>query len=86
MITALDHLVMTVQDIQATISFMSRYWACGQAIVRQAVGRLRCFRVQKINLHGRRHRFAPMPASLCRLSGFMFLSNRPGRWQTHLAG
>ena len=68
MITALDHLVMTVRDIQATISFYEQILGMrAEQFVPATGGAARTalfFGAQKINLHEAAAPFRPMPASL----------------------
>jgi catechol 2,3-dioxygenase-like lactoylglutathione lyase family enzyme len=54
----LDHLVLTVQDIERTCSFYSR--VLGMQVVRFGAGRTALqFGQQKINLHEAGHEFEP---------------------------
>ena len=68
MITALDHLVMTVRDIQATISFYEQILGMRAEQFVPATGgaaRTALFSGRRKSIcMRRRHRFAPMPASL----------------------
>ncbi len=73
-IDSLDHLVLTVKDIEATAAFYSK--ALGMDIVSFAGGRKAlAFGVQKINLHQhgkefepKAHRPTPGSADLCLLT------------------
>jgi catechol 2,3-dioxygenase-like lactoylglutathione lyase family enzyme len=57
----LDHLVLTVRDIQATCAFYTR--ALGMRVVTFGQGRTAlAFGSQKINLHQRGREFEPMAA------------------------
>jgi catechol 2,3-dioxygenase-like lactoylglutathione lyase family enzyme len=57
-IDSLDHLVLTVKDIDATASFYSKI--LGMDIVTFGADRKAlCFGVQKINLHQHRNEFEP---------------------------
>lgn len=57
-VTALDHLVLTVRDIEATCSFFER--VLGMKVVISAEGRKAlAFGSQKINLHELGHEFEP---------------------------
>ncbi len=91
MITALDHLVMTVLDIQASIAFYERVLGMkAERFLPASGGDARYalfFGVQKINLHEAAAPFSPHAGSpqtgsqdLC------FLSERcVAEWQAHLA-
>lgn len=58
MVKSLDHLVLTVRDLRATIDFYTR--ALGMAEVTFAGGRKAlAFGAQKINLHLAGHEFEP---------------------------
>jgi catechol 2,3-dioxygenase-like lactoylglutathione lyase family enzyme len=60
-IDSLDHLVLTVADIEATCAFYAR--ALGMRAVEFAGGRRAlAFGAQKINLHRRGHEFEPKAA------------------------
>ena len=89
-ITALDHLVLTVSDIPATVTFYTRILGMRHTRFAGADGTNRSalfFGAQKINLHQSGAEFdpkarAPLPGSadLCFLT-HASLSN----WQTHLS-
>ncbi|MGN6729450.1 MAG: VOC family protein [Rhodanobacteraceae bacterium] len=74
-IDALDHLVLTVADIDATCAFYTRTLGMGE--IRFGEGRRALtFGTQKINLHPYRHEFEPKAAQptpgsadLCFLTG-----------------
>lgn len=56
-INRLDHLVLTVKDVEATCSF---YQTLGMEVVTFGNGRKAlCFGAQKINLHQQGHEFEP---------------------------
>jgi catechol 2,3-dioxygenase-like lactoylglutathione lyase family enzyme len=85
-ITRLDHLVLTVADLEATVDFYTR--ALGMTVRAFAGGRLALrFGEQKINLHEAGHEFepkarvpAPGSADLC------FVVEQPlSEWEEHLA-
>jgi catechol 2,3-dioxygenase-like lactoylglutathione lyase family enzyme len=60
----LDHIVLTVADIDATISFYSR--VLGMAAVTFGAGRRAlAFGPQKINLHRAGHEFSPCARQPC---------------------
>jgi len=60
----LDHIVLTVTDIDATISFYSR--VLGMAAVTFGAGRRAlAFGPQKINLHRAGHEFSPCARQPC---------------------
>jgi len=64
-ITQLDHLVLTVKDIQATCIFYNR--VLGMQTVSFAGGRQALqFGRQKINLHHRARSSSPRPLRRCR--------------------
>lgn len=82
----LDHLVLTVADLEATVDFYTR--ALGMTVRAFAGGRLALrFGDQKINLHEAGHEFEPRArlatpgsADLC------FVVEQPlDEWQEHLA-
>jgi catechol 2,3-dioxygenase-like lactoylglutathione lyase family enzyme len=86
-ITRLDHLVLTVADLEATVDFYTR--ALGMTVRAFGGGRLALrFGEQKINLHEAGHELepkarvpAPGSADLC------FVVEQPlSEWQEHLAG
>jgi catechol 2,3-dioxygenase-like lactoylglutathione lyase family enzyme len=86
-ITRLDHLVLTVADLEATVDFYTR--ALGMAVRAFGGGRLALrFGEQKINLHEAGREFEPKArvprpgsADLC------FVVEQPlAEWQEHLAG
>ncbi len=88
-VTALDHLVMTVADIDATIAFYANVLGMHAELFHPADGTVRValkFGSQKINLHlagaefePKAARPAPGTADLC------FLTDTPlTDWQTHL--
>lgn len=85
-IARLDHLVLTVADLEATVDFYTR--VLGMSVRAFGGGRLALrFGSQKINLHEAGHEFepkarrpAPGSADLC------FVVERPlAEWQEHLA-
>jgi catechol 2,3-dioxygenase-like lactoylglutathione lyase family enzyme len=85
-ITRLDHLVLTVADLEATVDFYTR--ALGMTVRAFGGGRLALrFGEQKINLHEAGHEFEPKArvarpgsADLC------FVVQQPlFEWQEHLA-
>ncbi|GIT91125.1 ring-cleaving dioxygenase [Jannaschia pagri] len=89
-IDALDHLVLTVADPEATAAWYDRVLGTRREVFRPADGTTRLalsFGSQKINLHAagaefRPHAAHPGPgtADMC------FLSDAPlSDWQTHLA-
>jgi len=89
-VTRLDHLVLTVADIEATVAFYTRALGMERAPFRQAGGPERMalrFGEMKINLHDaaaplalRAGTATPGSADLC------FLSETPiAEWQAHLA-
>ncbi len=89
-LTALDHLVLTVADIPATIAFYRDALGMEAEPFTPADGTTRWalkFGAQKINLHQSGHEFEPKAgrvqpgsADLC------FLTDTPlDHWQTHLA-
>jgi catechol 2,3-dioxygenase-like lactoylglutathione lyase family enzyme len=88
-LTALDHLVLTVADIEATIAFYDRVLGMQSEQFQPTDGSTRWalkFGVQKINLHVAGQEFDPKAkvptpgsADLC------FLTDSPlDTWQTHL--
>jgi catechol 2,3-dioxygenase-like lactoylglutathione lyase family enzyme len=86
-ITRLDHLVLTVADLEATVDFYTR--ALGMTVRAFGGGRLALrFGEQKINLHEAGHEFEPKArvatpgsADLC------FVVEQPlSEWQERLAG
>jgi catechol 2,3-dioxygenase-like lactoylglutathione lyase family enzyme len=86
-ITRLDHLVLTVVDLEATIDFYSR--VLGMTVRAFGGGRLALrFGDQKINLHEAGNEFEPKarvatPGS----ADFCFVVEQPlAEWQEHLAG
>lgn len=89
-LSSLDHLVLTVADIGATVDFYTRVLGMRAEVFHPADGSQRhalVFGRQKINLHPRGGEFdpkaahpAPGTADLC------FLSEVPvADWQAHLA-
>ena len=87
---SLDHLVLTVADIEATVAFYTRALGMAHQPFDAADGTRRhalTFGAQKINLHRAGHEFepkaerpAPGTADLC------FLTETPlADWQAHLA-
>lgn len=89
-IAALDHLVLTVADVEATVAFYTAVLGMGAEEFRPADGSRRMaltFGAQKINLHRAGAEFEPKAkvprpgsADLC------FLSQTPlADWQRHLA-
>jgi catechol 2,3-dioxygenase-like lactoylglutathione lyase family enzyme len=89
-IDGLDHLVLTVADLAATVAFYTDVLGMREEVFRPADGTTRvalCFGVQKINLHLAGEEFepkadrpAPGSADLCFLSAAPLQS-----WQAHLA-
>lgn len=86
---ALDHLVLTVRDIPATISFYKDVlgmaadpFAAADGTTRQAL----TFGTQKINLHQAGFEFSPKAAQPCPGSADLcFLTDTPlDDWQRHL--
>ncbi|MBJ6372298.1 VOC family protein [Sedimentitalea arenosa] len=88
-LTALDHLVLTVADIPATLAFYADVLGMTAETFQPADGTMRHalrFGTQKINLHPRGGEFDPRAthprpgsADLC------FLTDRPlADWQAHL--
>lgn len=88
-VTALDHLVLTVSDIDAATQFYTSVLGMTVEVVHPADGTVRTalkFGGQKINLHPKGSAFepraahpAPGTADLC------FLTDMPlARWQDHL--
>lgn len=89
-IDRLDHLVLTVADVAATVAFYCRVLGTTSAVFQPADGSRRTaltFGNQKINLHAADAPFAPNAqcpapgsADLC------FLSDTPlSEWQVHFA-
>ena len=89
-IDSLDHLVLTVADLDATVAFYSKVLGMSAETFRPADGTTRTalkFGTQKINLHVHGAEFdpkaihpAPGSADLC------FLTQGPlADWQTHLS-
>ncbi|MBL4766110.1 MAG: VOC family protein [Rhodobacteraceae bacterium] len=89
-IESLDHLVLTVTDLDATLAFYSGILGMNTEIFHPADGTVRTaikFGQQKINLHVRDAEFEPKAqhptvgsADLC------FLTQEPlADWQTHLS-
>lgn len=90
-LTALDHLVLTVADIPRTVGFFRDVLGMTEESFRPADGTTRTalrFGTQKINLHAAGREFEPKAArpgpgtaDLC------FLTETPlPAWQAHLAG
>ena len=90
-LTALDHLVLTVADIPATVAFYRDVLGMRAEVFHPADGTTRTaltFGAQKINLHAAGQEFEPKAArpgpgtaDLC------FLTETPlPAWQAHLAG
>lgn len=89
-VTALDHLVLTVADIDATLRFYTRVMGMRAETFRPADGSSRhalSFGTQKINLHPAADPFEPKAArpgpgsaDLCFLTGTPLAD-----WQAHLA-
>ena len=90
-VTALDHLVLTVADIAATVTFYTQGLGMTRETFRPADGTTRTaliFGSQKINLHQagaeyepKAARATPGSADLC------FLTETPlTDWQSHFAG
>ncbi|MBI1418697.1 MAG: VOC family protein [Limimaricola sp.] len=89
-VTSLDHLVLTVADIEATAAFYARVLGMTRQAFRAADGSLRValsFGRQKINLHAAGREFDPKArhpvpgsADLCFLTGAPLAD-----WQAHFA-
>jgi len=89
-LAALDHLVLTVGDIAATVRFYERVLGMRAEAFRPADGSQRwalCFGRQKINLHEAGAEFEPKAArALPGTADLCFLSAMPlDAWQAHLA-
>jgi catechol 2,3-dioxygenase-like lactoylglutathione lyase family enzyme len=87
---ALDHLVLTVADIDATVAFYRDVLGMAPARFTPADGTTRLaltFGVQKINLHQADHTFEPKAARVQPGSADLcFLTDTPlSDWQAHLA-
>lgn len=88
-LASLDHLVLTVSDIDATVDFYTRVLGMRAETLRPADGSVRlalCFGNQKINLHPKGGEFDPKAAhpgpgtaDLCFLSDTAIAD-----WQSHL--
>ena len=88
-VVALDHLVLTVADIDASVAFYERALGMSAERFDAADGSTRIalkFGRQKINLHGAGAEFAPHAKRPTRGSADLcFLSAEPlADWQTHL--
>jgi catechol 2,3-dioxygenase-like lactoylglutathione lyase family enzyme len=86
-ITRLDHLVLTVADLEATVDFYTR--ALGMTVRAFGGGRLALrFGDQKINLHEAGHELEPKARLATPGSGDLcFVVEQPlTEWQEHLAG
>ena len=85
-ITRLDHLVLTVADLEATVDFYTR--ALGMTVRAFGGGRLALrFGDQKINLHEAGREFEPKARLATPGSGDLcFVVEQPlAEWQEHLA-
>ena len=89
-IASLDHLVLTVTDMNATIAFYEGVLGMTSEVFHPADGTRRIaltFGVQKINLHQAGAEFepkakTPLPGS----ADLCFLTQTPlAKWQTHLS-
>lgn len=89
-IASLDHLVLTVADMEATIAFYEGVLGMASEVFHPADGTRRValtFGVQKINLHKAGAEFepkakTPLPGS----ADLCFLTQTPlTEWQTHLS-
>lgn len=90
-VVSLDHLVLTVADIEATVAFYTRALGMTAEIFHSADGSIRHalrFGDQKINLHPADAPFAPHAAAPAPGSADLcFLTETPlPHWQAHLAG
>jgi catechol 2,3-dioxygenase-like lactoylglutathione lyase family enzyme len=90
-IAALDHLVLTVADLSATLTFYRDALGMEAQVFRAADGTERHalrFGAQKINLHVAGAEFGPKAARPCPGSADLcFLSDTPlAEWQAHLSG
>lgn len=84
---SLDHLVLTVRDLEASIAFYER--ALGMRVVRPERGPAALhYGTQKIHLHGAGHEFNPKSVHPTPGSGDLcFLTSTPvDDWIPHLAG
>jgi catechol 2,3-dioxygenase-like lactoylglutathione lyase family enzyme len=83
---ALDHLVLTVADMAATISFYTRVLGCTEVSYGTGRKALR-FGDQKINLHPLGGEFKPNAAhAVAGSADLCFLSSTPvADWMAHLA-
>ncbi|MFB9150013.1 VOC family protein [Roseovarius ramblicola] len=89
-VTGLDHLVLTVADVAATVAFYGDVLGMEPQVFRAADGSARHalrFGAQKINLHQAGAEFAPHAARPVPGSADLcFLSDTPlEQWQAHLA-
>lgn len=89
-IAKLDHLVLTVADIGATVAFYCDVLGMEEELFRPADGSTRIalnFGVQKINLHPAGGEYEPKAAHpLPGSADLCFLSETPlPEWQAHLA-
>lgn len=89
-VTALDHLVLTVADIDATIAFYTQVLGMQAQVFFAADGSTRhalAFGRQKINLHPAAKPFDPKAAvALPGTADLCFLTETPlPDWQAHLA-
>ena len=89
-VTALDHLVLTVADIAATVTFYTQGLGMTGETFQPADGTTRTaltFGNQKINLHQARAEFEPKAARPTPGSGDLcFLTDTPlADWQAHFA-
>ena len=89
-LTALDHLVLTVADVDATVAFYRDVLGMTAQTFTPADGSRRtalCFGAQKINLHPADRPFDPKAARPTPGSGDLcFLTDTPlADWQAHFA-
>jgi len=89
-VNAIDHLVLTVADIEATVSFYSKALGMKAEPFRPVDGSERwalTFGLHKINLHQRGAEFEPKAAKATAGSADLcFLSDQPiANWQAHFA-
>ncbi|OQN99468.1 hypothetical protein B0A48_14446 [Cryoendolithus antarcticus] len=86
-VKSLDHVVLTVKDIQATINFYTQHLGMTHEVFRSNDTE-RQFGSQKINLHLSGHEFEPKAATVQPGSGDLcFITEHPidevlGAWKT----
>lgn len=88
-ITGLDHLVLTVADIQKSLAFYCEVLGMEQNVFKATDGTTRtalAFGMQKINLHAAERPFKPHAnAPLAGSADLCFLADRPlTEWVKHL--